>query len=128
MSGAKGLPQTSSNVARVIFPVTVELADLMGHPVRARGHPSDRDVGAPRLRAGGAGGRARRAPSPLTRNERGEPYFLDQLDRRPVDRWERSRRNGLLSRYGNYLGLVVLLGSSILLEPMAGLFERADDW
>ena len=27
MSGAKGLPQTSSNVARVIFPVTVELAD-----------------------------------------------------------------------------------------------------
>ncbi len=64
----------------------------------------------------------------LTRNERGERYFLDQLDRRPVDRWERSRRNGLLSRYGNYLGLVVLLGSSILLEPMAGLFERADDW
>ena len=29
MSGAKGHPQTSSNVARVIFPVTVELADLM---------------------------------------------------------------------------------------------------
>ena len=69
MSGAKGLPQTSSNVARVIFPVTVELADLMSHPVRARGHPSDRDVGAPRLRAGGAGGRHGGHRRPLTRNE-----------------------------------------------------------
>ena len=29
MSGAKPLPQTTPNVARVIFPVTVELADLM---------------------------------------------------------------------------------------------------
>ena len=60
----------------------------------------------------------------LTRDERGERHFLELLDRRPVDGWERWRRNGLLSRYGNYLGLVVLSGS---LEPMAGLFERADD-
>ena len=29
MSGAKGLPQTSPNVAQVVFPVDVELADLM---------------------------------------------------------------------------------------------------
>ena len=63
----------------------------------------------------------------LTRDERGERYFLELLDRRPVDRWERSRRSGLLSRYGNYLGLVVLSGSPLLLEPMAPLFERADD-
>ena len=63
----------------------------------------------------------------LTRDERGESHFLDLIDRRPVDAWERSRRNGLLSRYGNYLGLVVLSGSPLLLEPMAGLFERADD-
>ena len=63
----------------------------------------------------------------LTRDERGERYFLELLDRRPVDRWERSRRSGLLSQYGNYLGLVVLSGSPLLLEPMAALFERADD-
>ena len=63
----------------------------------------------------------------LTRDERGERHFLELLDRRPVDRWERSRRNGLLSHYGYYLGLVVLSGSPLLLEPMAGLFERADD-
>ena len=63
----------------------------------------------------------------LTRDERGERYFLELLDRRPADRWERSRRSGLLSRYGNYLGLVVLSGSPLLLEPMAGLLERAGD-
>ena len=63
----------------------------------------------------------------LTRDQRGERYFLELLDARPVDRWERSRRSGLLSRYGNYLGLVVLSGSPLLLEPMAELFERAQD-
>ena len=63
----------------------------------------------------------------LTRDERGERHFLELLDRRPVHGWERSRRNGLLSHYGAYLGLVVLSGSPLLLEPMAGLFERADD-
>ena len=63
----------------------------------------------------------------LTRDERGEGYFLDLLDRRPVDGWERSRRSGLLARYANYLGLVVLSGSPLFLEPMAPLFERADD-
>ena len=63
----------------------------------------------------------------LIRDERGERHFLELLDRRPVDRWERTRRNELLWRYGNYLGLVVLAGSPLFLEPMAGLFERADD-
>ena len=63
----------------------------------------------------------------LTLDERGQRHFLELLDRRPVDRWEQARRHGLLSHYGNYLGLVVLAGSPLLLEPMAGLFERADD-
>ena len=63
----------------------------------------------------------------LTLDERGERYFLELLDRCPVDRWEAARRNGFLTRYGNYLGLVVFAGSPLFLEPMAGLFERADD-
>ena len=63
----------------------------------------------------------------LTLDEGGQRHFLELLDRRPVDRWEAARRNGFLSRYGNYLGLVVLSGSPLLLEPMAELFERADD-
>ncbi len=63
----------------------------------------------------------------LTLDERGKRHFLELLDRRPVDRWEAARRNGFLSHYGNYLGLVVFSGSPLLLEPMAGLFERAED-
>ena len=63
----------------------------------------------------------------LTLDERGQRHFVELLDRRPVDRWEAARRNGLLSHYGAYLGLVVFSGSPLLLEPMAGLFERADD-
>ncbi len=63
----------------------------------------------------------------LIRDERGERYFLELLERRPLDRWEAVRRNELLWRYGNYLGLVVLSGSPLFLEPMVGLFERADD-
>ena len=63
----------------------------------------------------------------LIRDERGERHFLELLDRWPVDRWEATRRNELLWRYGNYLGLVVLAGSPLFLEPMAGLFERTHD-
>ena len=63
----------------------------------------------------------------LTRDERGERHFLELLDRRPIDRWEAARRNGLLTHFGKYLGLVVFAGSPLLLEPMAGLFERVDD-
>ena len=63
----------------------------------------------------------------LTRDERGERYFVELLDRRPVDRWEAARRNDILTHYGKYLGLVVFAGSPLFLEPMAGLFERAGD-
>ena len=62
----------------------------------------------------------------LTRDERGERRFLELLDRRPVDRWEQARRNILLEHYGNYLGLVVLAGP-LFLDPMAELFEHAED-
>ena len=89
-------------------------------------YPSDRGVGhhgfVLEVLAKGTGGTV-----DLTRDPRGERYFLEMLDWRPVDVWERSRRNGLLNHYGNYLGLVVLAGSPLLLEPMAELFERADD-
>ena len=47
-------------------------------------------------------------------------------DRRPVDVWERWRRNALLTHYGNYLGLIVLV-DSWLQEPLAEPLERADD-
>ena len=63
----------------------------------------------------------------LLRHPPGERYFLELLDRRPADGWEQTRRNGLLSHYGRYLGLVVLSGSPMLLEPLAPLFERAQD-
>ncbi len=63
----------------------------------------------------------------LSRHPPGERYFLELLDRRPADGWEQTRRNGLLSHYGRYLGLVVLSGSPLLLEPLAPLFERAQD-
>ena len=63
----------------------------------------------------------------LSRHPDGERYFLELLDRRPADRWERVRRNELLYQYGRYLGLVHVLGSPVLLEPAAPLFERAHD-
>ena len=62
----------------------------------------------------------------LARDTRGERYFLDLLDRQPADVWERSRRSNLLNHYGNYLGLLVVVGSR-LLEPMAEVLERAED-
>ena len=89
-------------------------------------YPSDRGVGhhgfVLEVLAKGTGGTA-----DLTRDPQGERYFLELLDWRPVDVWERTRRNGLLTDYGNYLGLVVLAGSPVLLEPMAEPLERADD-
>ena len=62
----------------------------------------------------------------LIRHPRGERYFLELLDRQPTDRWERARRNGLLSHYGTYLGLVFLSGAPILLEPTEPLFPRVE--
>ena len=62
----------------------------------------------------------------LARDPRGERYFLELLDRQPADIWERSRRSNLLTHYGNYLGLLVVVGSRHL-EPMTELLERAED-
>ena len=61
----------------------------------------------------------------LARHPRAERFFLELLDRQPVDVWERSRRAGLLFRYGNYLGLSVLVGSG-LREQIAEVLERAE--
>ena len=119
-SAARVLVASRVNVT-IVSASTAELAVA----VMVTSPPSSTDVGFAMLEALGEG---TGSTVDLTRDERGERYFLDLLDRRPVDRLERSRRNGLLSHYGNYLGLAVLSGSSILLEPMAGLFERADDW
>ena len=63
----------------------------------------------------------------LARHPRGEQLFLDLVDRQPTDRWERARRNGLLSRYGYYLGLMFLSGSPAYLDPTQALFDRAED-
>ena len=62
----------------------------------------------------------------LARDPRGEQYFLELLDRQPADRWEQVERNHHLKYYGQYLGLVVLV-DPLLLEPLAPLFERAQD-
>ena len=63
----------------------------------------------------------------LSRHPRAEQYYLELLDRRPLDRHERARRNGLLFRYGNYLGLGALSGIPGLQEPMEQLIRRTDD-
>ena len=63
----------------------------------------------------------------LARHPGGERYFLELVDRRPVDRWEATRRNGLLFRYGNYLGLAALSGIPDLQDPMEELIRRTDD-
>jgi len=55
-----------------------------------------------------------------------ERYFLELLARRPTNRWEQVERNHHLRYYGQYLGLVVLVGSP-LMEPLEPLFERARD-
>ena len=69
----------------------------------------------------GSGGTAN-----LTRHPRGERHFLELLHRQPIDVWERWQRSSLLTHYGNYLGLIVLVDSP-LQEPLAELLERADD-
>ena len=63
----------------------------------------------------------------LHRHPRDEQYFLDLLDRQPTDRWERVRRNALLSHYATHMGLVLLSGAPVLLDPIEPLFPRADD-
>ncbi len=89
-------------------------------------YPADRGVGhhgfVLELLAKGTSGTV-----DLIRDPRAERYLLELIDRRPVDIWERLSRNGLLFHYGNYLGLVVMAGSPLLLEPMAEAIERAED-
>ena len=63
----------------------------------------------------------------LSRHPGDEQYFLELLDRQPVDRWEAARRNALLSHYATYLGLAFLSGAPVLLEPTEPLFPRAED-
>ena len=62
----------------------------------------------------------------LTRHPRAERYFLELLDLQPADVWERWQRGSMLFHYGNYLGLIVVVGSA-LSEPLAELLERAED-
>jgi len=69
----------------------------------------------------GSGGTAN-----LDRHPRAERYFIELLSRRPANVWERRRRNDLLPRYGNSLGLIVLVGSP-LQEPLAGVLGRTED-
>ncbi len=88
-------------------------------------YPEDRGFGhrgfVLEVLAEGSGGTAN-----LDRHPRAERYFLELLDGQPADIWERSRRSNLLTHYGNYLGLLVVVGSPHL-EPMAELLERAED-
>ena len=69
----------------------------------------------------GSGGTAN-----LGRHQRAERHFLELLDRQPTDVWEQWQRGSLLFHYGNYLGLIVVVGSA-LSEPLAELLERAED-
>ena len=88
-------------------------------------HPEDRGFGhrgfVLEVLGEGSGGTAN-----LGRHPRAERFFLELLDRQPVDVWERWRRSSLLFSYGNYLGLIVVVGSA-LSEPLAELLERAED-
>ena len=63
----------------------------------------------------------------LVRDAREEQYFLELLDRQPIDRWEQKQRNELLAGYGRYLGLIALSDSAAVLELMEALFQRAQD-
>ena len=106
-----------------------EFVDSTGRPVFLLPdydiYPEDRGFGhrgfVLEVLGEGSGGTAN-----LARHPRAERYFLELLDRQPVDTWERHRRHELLFHYGNYLGLIVLVDSR-LQEPLAELLERADD-
>ncbi len=106
-----------------------EFVDATGRPVFLLPdydiYPQDRGFGhrgfVLEVLGEGSGGTAN-----LPRAPRAERYFLELLDRRPTDVWERQRRSGLLTHYGNYLGLIVLVDSP-LQEPLAEPLERADD-
>ncbi len=56
----------------------------------------------------------------LKRHPRGEEFFVQLINRKPTDRWERVRRNEMLFHYGRYLGLAYFTGDPVfeqLQEP-----------
>ena len=55
----------------------------------------------------------------------GEQYFKHLISRRAVDSWERHRRDDLLFRYGQYLGVLSLFADSDVLDPMHDLYRLA---
>ena len=61
----------------------------------------------------------------LTTRPRAEQYFEELLELRPVDAWERVRRNKLLFRYGEYLGLATLGANAEMTELLRGSMRRA---
>ena len=62
----------------------------------------------------------------LKRHSLGEQYFAQLTTQQPIDRWERSDRNKLLFRYGQYLGLIYFSGNPILLHSMQDLFRLVE--
>lgn len=62
----------------------------------------------------------------IKRHPRGEEYFTYLVRLQPIDRWERVRRNELLSKYGRYLGLIYFSGDPGLLNSMRELFRLAE--
>ncbi len=62
----------------------------------------------------------------LTTRPRAEQYFEELLELRPVDAWERVRRNKLLFRYGEYLGLATLGANAEMTELLRGSVRRAE--
>ena len=62
----------------------------------------------------------------LKRHPRGEEYFTYLVNQQPIDRWERVRRNKLLSDYGRYLGLIELSGDPVFLDQTQELFRLAE--
>ncbi len=62
----------------------------------------------------------------LKPNAAGERYFEYLVHLKPVNRWERIRRNELLYTYGVYLGYVVLVGNPVLLKRMQYALELAN--
>ena len=60
----------------------------------------------------------------LKRHPRGEEFFVYLINRMPIDRWERVRRNELLFQYGQYLGLIHFTGHP-LRDQVQDLFQLA---
>ncbi len=60
----------------------------------------------------------------LKRHPRGEEFFVYLINWKPIDRWERVRRNELLFQYGQYLGLIHFTGHP-LRDHVQQLFQLA---